>query len=494
KHTPMQSAFSVNMLALVDGQPRVLSLKEALQYYIDFRREVITRRSRFDLKGAKARAHILEGLHIALNNIDTIIKVIKQSEDKEAARVELMKKFKLTEIQANAILEMKLSQLANLERMKIENELKEKRALIKELEIILGSAKKILEIVKKEVAGLKEKYGDARRTQIVKHGVKEFTAEDLIPNEETILIMTHDGYIKRLPPDTFKTQGRGGKGVIGLTTKEEDVVEQMFATTTHADLLFFTTRGRVFQLKAYDVPSASRTAKGQALVNFLQLAPNEKISAVLSGEDLAAYKFLVMTTQKGLIKKVALDDFKNVRRSGLIAIRLKTDDTLSWVRPSTGKDDVMIITENAQAIRFRETQVRAMGRTAAGVRGIRLKKNDLVVGMDVLDPNLILKGVLEMFVVAENGLGKRSRVKEYKVQGRGGGGIKTSNVTAKTGKLVAAHVVNSSMEGDVLVVSNKGQVIRLPFGTIPTIGRATQGVRIMRFKEEGDKVANVTLL
>lgn len=493
--TQMQETFHVNMLAIVDGlQPRVLNLKMILEEQVKHRREVVRRRTEFDLEKARARAHILEGLHSALNNIDAVIKVIKQSRDKDEARAELMKKFKLSELQANAILEMRLQSLANLERLKIEHELKEMRALITELEAILASPKKILGIVTSEIRDLKNKFGDERRTAIVKSGIKEFTAEDLIPNEDTVVIITHDGYIKRLPPDTFKTQSRGGKGVIGLTTKEEDVVEFLFSTTTHADLMFFTSRGRVFQLKAYDVPQASRTSKGQALVNFLQLAPGEKVSATLPTEDLGGYKYFVMATQNGLIKKVAISEFTNVRRSGLIALKLKNGDNLQWVRPATGKDDVIIVTEHGQSIRFQEKQLRAMGRNAAGVRGTRLKKGDAVIGMDVLAPALVEKGVLELFTLAENGLGKRTKVREYKVQGRGGSGIKTTAITAKTGTLVAAMIVNATQEGDVMIVSVKGQIIRVPFGSIPTIGRATQGVRIMRFKEQNDKVASATLI
>lgn len=493
--TQMQETFHVNMLAIVDGiQPRVLTLKNILEEYVKHRKTVVRRRTEFDLKKAKAREHILEGLHIALLHIDEIIKVIKASKDREDARGALMKKFSLSEIQANAILDMRLQSLANLERLKVEMDLKETKAIIKELESILGSEKKILAFVKNEVIELKEKFGDERRTAIVKSGVKEFTTEDLIPNEDTVVIITRDGYIKRMPPDTFKTQSRGGKGVIGLTTKEEDVVDMLFSTTTHADIMFFTSRGRVFQLKTYDVPVAARTSKGQALVNFLQLSPGEKVTATLPMEDMKDYKYFVMSTNLGTMKKTEIKEFANVRRSGLIALKINTGDSLSWVRPSTGKDDIMIVTEQGQSIRFNEKDLRAMGRNAAGVRGIKLHKDDAVIGMDVVSTSLVEKGVLEIFTVAENGLGKRTKIKEYKVQGRGGSGIKTMEVTAKTGKVVAAMVVNATQEGDVMMVSVKGQLIRLPFGSIPTIGRATQGVRVMRFKEEGDKIASVTLI
>lgn len=493
--TQLQETFHVNMLAIVDGiQPRVLTLKMILEEYVKHRREVVRRRTQFELDKAKAREHILEGLHIALLHIDEVIKTIKASKDRDDARGALMKKFKLSELQANAILDMRLQSLANLERLKIETDLKETKKLIAELEAILASAKRMLAIVGTEVKELKEKFGDERRTAIIKSGVKEFTTEDLIPNEDTVVVITRDGYIKRMPPDTFRTQSRGGKGVIGLTTKEEDVVDLLFSTTTHADIMFFTSRGRVFQLKTYDVPVATRTSKGQALVNFLQLSPAEKVTATLPMEDMADYKYFVMATQNGTIKKTEIAQFANVRRSGLIALKINSGDSLTWVRPSTGKDDIMLVTQQGQSIRFPEKALRVMGRAAAGVRGIKLHKGDSVVGMDVVSPTLVERGALELFTVAENGLGKRTKVKEYKSQGRGGSGIKTMDVTKKTGPVVSAMIVNSTQEGDVMIVSMKGQIIRVPFGSVPTIGRATQGVRVMRFKEDGDTVASVTLV
>lgn len=496
KLTELQTTFHVNMIALVDGglQPRLLNLKGVLEEYIRHRQEVIRRRTKFDLEKAKERAHILEGLKKALDKIDAVINTIRKSKDKDAAKINLMKKFKFTERQSVAILEMKLQQLANLERQKILDELKEKKALIKELEAILKSPKKILSLIKKELKEIKEKFGDDRRTKIVPHGVKEFSMEDLVPNEPTIIMATQDGYIKRMPVDTFKTQGRGGKGVIGLTTKEEDVVDLLISTNTHDNILFFTSRGRVFQMRAYDIPQTTRTAKGQAMVNFLQLAPNEKVSAIRSMEDIGKYKFLVMVTNKGTIKKTPLEDFANVRRSGLIALKLKEDDMLEWVRPSTGKDEIMLVTAQGQAIRFKESGVRAMGRAAAGVRGIRLKSNDEIVGMGVVNPALIKKKVLELLVVSKNGLGKRTALTEYKVQGRGGSGIKTMNVTDKTGKIINGRIINNTQERDLLLVSTKGQVVRTPLKTVSTLGRATQGVRIMRFKAGGDKVASIALL
>lgn len=492
--TELQTTFHFNMLALVDGiQPRVLNIKNILDEFIKHRQVVIRRRTEFDLEKAKDRAHILEGLQMALDKIDLVIKTIRASKDKEEAKVNLIEKFKFSDRQATAILEMRLQQLANLEAQKIEDELKEKKAIIKELESILASEAKIFSIIKSETAEIKEKYGEDRRTQIIAHGVKEFTTEDLIPNEPTVVMTTTDGYIKRLPPDTFKQQSRGGKGVIGVTTKEEESVDQLITTNTHDNMLFFTNRGRVFQLMAYDIPQGSRTAKGQALVNFLQLAPNEKITALLPMSDIEENKFLIMATTKGNIKKTPLEDFANVRRSGLIAIKLKNDDNLEWVKPSTGGYEVMIATKAGQAIRFKEKDVRPMGRTASGVRGMRLKSDDIVIGMDIVDPK---DEGLEFLTIGENGVGKRTELDEYKVQGRGGSGIKTADVTKKTGGIIYAKVINKAEtdEHDLMMMSAKGQVIRLPFKSINTSGRATQGVRLMRFKEDGDIVAGVTIL
>lgn len=495
KLTDLQTTFHTNMIALVDGiQPRLLNLKTVLEEFVKHRQDVVTRRTQFDLDKAKERAHILEGLSKALDKIDLVIDIIRKSKDKEEAKANLIKKFKFTERQTDAILDMRLQQLANLERQKIEDELAEKLKIVKALEALLASKKKILNLIKEEIGAVKEKYGDARRTKIVKHGVKEFSMEDLVANEPTIIMATRDGYIKRMPADTFKTQGRGGKGVKGLTTKEADVIEHLRFTNTHDNILFFTTRGRVFQMRAYDIPEASRTAKGHALVNFLQLAPNESVSAILSMDDMSKYSHLVMVTTKGTIKRTKLDDFKNVRKSGLIALKLKEDDMLKWVRPSTGKDDIMLITAQGQAIRFKESGVRSMGRTAAGVRGMRLKSTDSIVGMGVVAPGAIKQGVLELLVVSVNGLGKRTKLKEYKVQGRGGSGIKTMAITAKTGEIVSARIINTTEEKDLLMISTKGQVVRIKTGSISTLGRATQGVRIMRFKGAGDTIAGIALI
>ncbi len=495
KQTQLQETFHVNTLALIDGiQPKVLTLKMVLEEFIKHREEVVRRRTQFDLDKAKDRAHILEGLMIALNNIDAVIKTIKASKDRDMAKENLMKKFKLSERQAVAILEMRLQNLANLERLKIENELKEKRSLIKELESILKSSAKIKDIIKNETKALAEKFSSPRKTQIMVHGIKDFSMEDLVPNEEAMVLMTRDGYIKRIAPDTFKVQSRGGKGVIGLTTKEEDTVEFMFTTVTHSDILFFTTRGRVFQLKAYEIPQATRTAKGQAIVNFLQLPQNEKVTSVLPLDKINNNKYLFFATEKGLVKKVEIGAFANVRRSGLIAIKIKEDDKLIWAKPTSGEDHILLVTAGGQAIRFKEKDVRDMGRNAAGVRGMRLKKDDVIVGMGVIKTDKEKLKKYQVLCVMEQGFGKRTTLGLYKVQGRGGSGVKTAKVTAKTGKIINAFVVNSESmtEKDLIIISEKGQVIRLPFKSVNELGRDTQGVRLMRFKETGDKVAGVT--
>ncbi|HOY56284.1 MAG TPA: DNA gyrase subunit A [bacterium] len=498
-HTELQSTFHFNVLALIDGiQPRVLTLKMVLEEYVKHRQEVITKRTQFDLEKNKDRAHILEGLMLALDKIDAVIQTIKKSRDREEAKTNLIKKFQLTERQAVAILEMKLSQLANLEQLKIETELKEKKKIIAELEDILKHPKKILHIIKDELQAIKEKFGDERKTQIMPHAVNEFSQEDLIPDETTVVVITRDGYIKRFPPETFKTQGRGGKGVMGLTTKEEDVVEHLFTTTTHKDLLFFTNKGRTFQLKTYEVPVASRTAKGQSIVNFLQLSPQENVSAILYLDGKEKFQSLMMVTKNGTIKKTILEEFKNIRRSGLIAIKLKNGDILDWVKPVIAKNEILITTAKGQAIRFKEQDVRAMGRTASGVRGIRLKNGDEVVSMNVVS-EIEIKQNIKSLIVTENGFGKMTDIQDYRIQTRGGSGIRTAKVTPKNGKVVWATTLNpdrlpDTVSGDLLIMSDHGQVIRLPLKSVPHTGRDTQGVRLMRFKEADDKVASVTLV
>jgi DNA gyrase subunit A len=493
-HTDLQKNFNLNMLALVDGiEPQILSLKSILEHYIRHREVVVTRRTQYDLAKAKERAHILEGLKKALDHIDEVIAVIKKSPTREIAHQNLMKKFRLSDRQSSAILEMRLQTLAGLERKKIEDELKEKLKLIARLEDLLKSRKKILGVVKDELIELKDKYGDERRTKVVRSGIGEFTQEDLIPNEEAIITLSEDGYIKRMNPDVYRVQKRGGKGVIGATTKDGDAIAQVTSIETHDNLMFFTNTGKVFQTKAYEIPESSRTSKGQAIVNFLQLAQGEKITAMiaLNGKD-DGYKYLFMTTANGTIKKTKIDDFDNVRRSGLIAITLDKGDTLGWVKPSTGTDQVVITTSDGQAIRFKETDVRSMGRGAAGVRGMKLKSGDTVVGMDVIPKE---QKDSQLLILTESGFGKRSEVRHYKIQKRGGSGIRTVKITPKTGKLVGAMVMRKGEEeeADLIATSEKGTIIRVPLKSVPVLSRVTQGVRVMR-PQSGDKVGSFTIL
>lgn len=492
-YTQLQETFHMNMLALVGGiEPHVLNLKTVLEKYLEHRQVVVRRRTEYELKKAKERAHILEGLKKALDHIDEVINTIKKSPTKEEAKANLIKKFKLSEIQADAILEMRLQTLAGLERKKVDDELKEKKALIAELEDILKSNKKILGIIKKEVVEMKERFGDQRRTQVVKHAVGTFSAEDLIPEQNVIITITKSGYVKRLAPDTYRQQARGGKGVIGQTLKEEDVVDKLISSNTHDDILFFTNRGRVFQTKVYELPEGSRTSKGQALVNFLQLQAGETAQAVLTLSKKSEGKYFIMATKNGLIKKTAREEFAKVRRSGMIALSLKNGDELKWVEISKGDDQIMLSTENGQAIRFSEKDVRPMGRSAAGVTGMRLKKGDQVISMDIIRKETNVKD-LEVLVITENGLGKKTEATYYKVQKRAGSGIKTLKVTPKTGKIVAMHILDAKEEHDLVIISKMGQTIRTPLNSVSTLGRATQGVRVMRL-DEGDKVASATII
>jgi len=491
KFTDLQKTFHLNMLALVDGiQPRVLSLLDILNYFITHRKEVVIRRTKYDLERTKERAHILEGLHKCLSKIDAVIKTIKTSKDKEDAKKNLIKKFKLTEIQANAILETKLSALAKLERKKIEDELKEMKARIKEYMAILKSPQRIKEVVKKELKEIKEKFGDERKTKVFVQNVGEIAEEDLIPQEETIITLTQGGYIKRINPATYKIQRRGGKGILGMKTLQDDVVEHFLSAQTHDSLLFFTDSGKVFRTLVYEIPEGTRVARGRGLLNFIEISPEEKVLSLMAigKENIAqGVKDIVMITQNGIIKKTGLDEFKNVRRSGLIAIKLRKDDLLKKVVKGSGQNDIIIATKKGQSIRFKEQNIREMGRPASGVKGISLKKGDKVVGMDIIEnPNSFL------LVVMENGHGKRTDLKEYKLQGRGGSGIKTANITSKTGELVFSKVV-TDQEEDLIVISQKGQVIRAKISSIAKISRATQGVKIMRL-EQGDKVASATCI
>ncbi|MDR3583666.1 MAG: DNA gyrase subunit A [Candidatus Pacebacteria bacterium] len=490
--TDLQKNFGVNMLALVDGiEPQVLNLKSILEEYVKHRKIVVVRRTKFDLQKAKDRAHILEGLKIALDNIDAVIETIKKSATKEIAHENLMKKFKLSDRQTTAILEMRLQTLAGLERKKIEDELEEKLRLIAELEAILKSETKIFGIVKDELSKVKEKYGDERKTKIIKSGVTEFKQEDLIPNEEAIITISKGGYIKRMNPSVYRVQKRGGKGVMGATTKEGDEIQKVLGVMAHDNLLFFTNTGKVFQTKAYEIPESSRIAKGQSVVNFLSLSQDETVTAIIAFGKDDNYKYLFMATQMGTVKKTSLDEFENVRRSGLIAINLEKGDALRWVDATTGSDEVAIATWGGQAIRFRETDVRPMGRSAAGVRGIKLRKDDQVVGMDVVLKNQ--KGN-QILVITENGYGKRTDLKAYKIQKRGGSGIKTAVITTKTGKMIGADIINvDALDADLILTSERGQIIRIPLSSVSSLGRATQGVRVMR-PQPGDKVSASTVL
>ncbi len=488
KLTPLQSAFHVNMLALVDNgrQPRVLSLEMMLREYLKHRQVVVRRRTEFELRKAKDRAHILEGLKIALDHIDEVIKTIRASQTSDEAANNLMKQFGLSELQAKAILAMQLRRLTGLERQTIENELAELRKLIAALEKILASESEILRVIREELEELKAKYGDKRRTQIIAGELGKFSEEELVPNEQVIVTLTNGGYIKRIPSNTYKSQGRGGKGVMGMTTKEEDVVDHMVLTQNHDYMLFFTNRGRVFRLKVYEIPAASRTAKGQSIVNVLQLAPGERVTSLVAFDAKADHQYLFMTTANGTVKKSALDDYANVRANGLIAIKLDDGDELKWVKLTSGKDEVIISTALAQAIRFKESEVRPMGRATRGVRGIRLRKDDTVVGMDVV------RAGMEMLVVMMNGYGKRTKVDQFATHARGGVGIKAGVVTTKTGKTVAVRGIERP-EDEVVIVSIQGQVIRMSLSDVSLIGRATQGVRMMRMNES-DKVASVALV
>lgn len=494
KFTQLQDTFHMNTLALVDGlEPHVLNLKTILEKYIEHRQVVVRRRTAYELRKAEERAHILEGLKTALDNIDAVIKTIRASKDRAEAHIALMKKFKLTDIQTNAILDMRLQTLAGLERKKIEDELAEKLKLIAELKGILQSEKKILAIIKAEVIEMKDKFGDERRTQIVAQGIGDFSAEDLIPEDNVIISTTKSGYIKRQSPDTYRQQSRGGKGVIGQTLKEEDVVDSVMSASTHDDILFFTNKGRLLVTKAYELPESSRTSKGQALVNFLQLAPEEFATAVLAVSKKSDGQFLVMATRNGTIKKVSRDEFSKVRKSGIIAINLKGDDELRWVKTSTGKDEIMLSTEDGQAIRFNESDVRAMGRLASGVTGIRLRKGDHVISMDIVNKEMEGQG-REVLVITEHGLGKKTPIKDYKVQKRSGSGIKTVKISEKTGKIVSMCILDASdEEKDLLLISKQGQTIRTPLKTISTLGRATQGVRVMKLSGD-DTVASVAVV
>lgn len=488
KMTPLQTSFHYNMMALIDGiQPRILGLSDILSEYIKHRQVVVRRRTEFDLAKAKAREHILEGLSTALDHIDEVIKVIRASKTSEEAQVNLMKKFKLSEIQAKAILAMQLRRLTGLERAEIENELAELKKLIKELNAILADEKKVLAIVKEELLEVKDKYADERRTHMINQDLGSFNEEDLIPDEEVVVTMTAGNYIKRNLASEYRKQNRGGKGKRGIATKEEDVVEQVVFATTHDLLLFFTNKGRVFKLKTYEIPQVGLNAKGIAAVNLLQLQPEETITSIRKlPKQVEENSFLFMATKQGTVKKTRMSDYNNIRSSGLITINLDEGDELKWIRLTNGDDELIISTQNGQCIRFHEKDVRPMGRAARGVRGIRLREGDEVIAMD-----RVVKGA-NIFVISESGYGKRTSVTQFTPHRRGGVGIKSAVVNKKTGKLVAVRSIVGDKQ-DVLIISKGGQTIRLGLGDISAMGRTTQGVRVMRLNGD-DCVASVALI
>ena len=491
KHTQLEDTFHYNMVALVDGVPQTVSLKVILQEYIKHRQEIVRRRTVFDLNRAEEREHILLGLKKALDHIDAIIKTIRASKDVPAAHAALMKQFKFSDRQSTAILDMRLQKLAGLERKKIEDELKEVQALIAELQAILKSEKKMLSIIKTELTSIAEKYGDDRRTRIVKGGVKLFSIEDLVPDEESVLVLTQGGYIKRTNPSEYRAQKRGGVGVVDLNTKEEDFVTSLVTTSTHSDLLFFSDKGKVYKTRMFEIPEGKRATKGKSVMNYLSLTPEDKVTSVLpvrkgpKGEDARS---LMMVTKNGVAKKVDAKSFDEVRRNGLIAITLNDDDSLIFAQFVEKGDEVVLMTAKGQAIRFKESDIREMGRNAAGVRGMKIGKGDRIVAAGV-----VKKGIkdYEILAVMGNGYGKTTTVSEYKVQNRGGSGIKTAKVTSKTGEVVAGQIVSKEEleNGELVVMSKKGQVIRLALNEIPSLGRQTQGVRIMKMRE-GDSIAS----
>ncbi len=489
KHTDLQTSFGYNMIALADGiQPRLMNLQEMLQVFIDHRRVVITRRITFERDRARERAHILEGLSIALQHIDEVIATIKKSQAREDARENLMKKFKLTEIQANAILDMRLQTLAGLERKRIEDELKETKRFIKECEEILADPRKIDGVFRDEMLEIKKAYGDDRRTAVVPSAAGEFSAKDTIPNAPMMVTLTRSGYVKRLSPSQFRAQHRGGKGVKGADVREDDEVLSILHVMNHDELLFFTNTGRVFRLPAYELPQAGRVARGQAIVNLLQLKPEERITAILKS-DLSGAQYLFMVTTEGTVKRTEASEFQNIRRSGLIAQKLPEGEDLKWVVTTSGKDEILIVTKKGKAIRFKEDDVRSMGRAAAGVRGIKLGAGDRVVEAGVIrNPK-----ISSLLVVMENGLGKMSPVTEYRFQGRGGSGVLAAKLTAKTGDIIGAVVLEEGAQGDLLCISRQGQTIRMALSDIPSRGRATQGVIVMRL-DPPDKVATMSVV
>ncbi len=488
KYTAMQSVFNVNLVGLLDDVPHLLTLKHILEEFIHHRQVIVRKRSEFELAEAKAREHILEGLKIAVDNIDAVIETIKKSKDADTAKQNLMTKFKLSEIQALAILDMQLRRLAALEIQKIEDELKMVRETIGYLEDLLAHPEKILKVIKDELIKIKEKYGDDRRTRVYKQKVGEFSEEDLVPNEVTIATITEGGYIKRQAPMSFRTQQRGGKGVMGISTKETDAVSHIFYTQTHDSILFFTDKGRVFQIKVWEIPETQRAAKGQAIVNLINVEQGEKVTAVLTTRQKGeSTQYFFMCTRKGTVKKTSLTEYANIRKSGLVAIKLDSGDELGWVAATSGKDDLIIVSRDGKSIRFSETQVKPTHRDTSGVRGIRLGKDDEVVSL-----NLVQSNDDKLLVIMENGLGKKTAFSAWSRQGRGGQGVKAAQVTTKTGQIVTAQAIDGKMDTLVLT-STKGQLIKMDLAEVPTLQRQTQGVILMRVRA-GEKVAAATVV
>jgi len=485
KFTPMQTTFGAIMLSLVDSVPRVLDLREMLYYYLQHQKEVVTRRSRYDLRKAEERAHILEGLRIALDHIDEVINLIRASRTEEDARQGLMAKFGLSEVQAKAIVDMRLGRLTGLERDKIEQEYAELLKTIDYLKALLSNERMLMTVIKKELSDVRDKYGDDRRTKITASEAEEFALEDLIPEEDMVVTLTHAGYIKRLPLDTYRSQRRGGRGVTGMGTKEEDFVEHIFVATTHHAILVFTNRGKVYKLKVHQVPEAGRTAKGTAIVNLLQILPGEKIQAVIPVREVDDEHYLFFATQAGTVKKTRIAEYGNIRAGGLIAIGLEEQDELVGVRRTDGNSEIILVSARGQAIRFKEEDVRSMGRSAHGVRGMNLDRDDVVIGMDVADDTA------DLLVVTDQGFGKRTPVKDYRLTGRGGKGVRTMNLTRRNGNLVGIKSVRE--DDELILISANGVLIRTTVREVSQQGRDTQGVTVMRL-DEGDKVVALALV
>ena len=499
--TPLQTAFHVNMLALSPTlEPRVMTLKDILSYYIEHREEVISRRSCFELKKAKDRAHILDGLKIALASIDRIVEVIKKSQSRDTAKTNLKVEFKLSEIQANAILDMRLSALSALERQKIEVEYKEILARINYLEDLLNHPEKILLLIRNDLKEIKDKYGDKRRTEVVPNALGQFSARDLIPNQQVIVSLSRGDYIKRQDENTYRKQIRGGKGVVGMTTKEEDIVDCLSGCHTHDDIYFFTNKGRIFKSKVYELPATSRQSRGTPVVNIIQIGQNEKVTSVLTvSEKENKNKYFLMGTRKGMVKRTEIEKYKNIRTSGILAMGLNSGDELKWVKVTNGKDAVVEVTEQGLSISYLESEIRPMGRSAGGVRGIKVRAGDNVMAMDVVSDQFIdafdekaKQHGIDMLIVLENGFGKRSGLKNFHLQKRGGMGIKAANSTSRTGKIIGMHITYND-DGDVVLASKKGQFIRIALKEIKRLGRDTQGVTLMRLDPQ-DKVASVALI